>query len=515
MASGISDTDPAMGFGSLLSLALLGGLAGGVSLMCAFLWPLALVCLVPLVLAAYCLRPRLAALAGLVWGVAQALVLLHWVTPLLAAHAGLHLVAAAALNLLAALFQALYPAVFCFALSLARPGGIVGLASIALCWSGIEWLRGEIILKVSWQPLGQALAGCDVLCQTAEWWGVAGLSIIAALMNALVARALWPRKTAASKRLLALGAVLALLAALALWGQMRLGNVRGMMAQAPGIRVMTTQADRSIAQLKDAPRQSPAMLAELSRRGCPGGGAQPQLIVWPESAVPYYLFTEPGDGLAMKYLALEKQCHLILGSKGVVRRGKGLARTNRAWLIGPQATALGYYDKAALAPFGEYSPLGPLWLLELLAVDKYEFAKGEPGKILDAGGYKIGPLICFEALVPRLARMQAQGGAQLLINISNEAWFIDGVSRQILAHMRMRCLETRRSCARASDMGLSALIAPDGGIESTRGAVLCGSVPLMSNLTLYTRFGWIWGPGSLILAATLLAWVMIRRRVNR
>ncbi len=515
MKPALSDNEPVMGFGPLLGLALLGGLAGGLSLLCDFLWPLALVCLAPLVLAAYCLRPRLAALAGLAWGVAHALVLLHWVTPLLSTHAGLWLVAAAGLNLLAALFQALYPAVFCFALALARPGGIVGLLSIALCWTGLEWLRGEIILKVSWQPLGQALAGCDVLCQTAEWWGVRGLSIIVALMNTLIARALLPRKTAAGKRLLALGAVLALLAAMALWGQMRLGAVRSQMAQAPGIRVMTAQAERTITQLEGSPRQSPEMLAELSRRGCPGGGAQPQLIVWPESAAPYYLFTMPGDGLVMKYLALEKKSHLILGSKGVVRRGKGLARTNRAWLIGPEGTALGFYDKAALAPFGEYSPLGPLWLLELLAVDKYEFARGEPGRILDAGQYKIGPLICFEALVPSLARMQTNDGAQVLVNISNEAWFIDGVSRQILAHMRMRCLETRRACARASDMGLSALIMPDGGIESTRGAVLCGSVPLMGQRTLYTRLGWIWSPGSLILAAALLVWARIRRRADR
>ena len=461
------------------------------------------------------MRPGRAVLTGLVWGVANALTAFYWITPLLIAHAGLCPAAAMGLALVDALFQSLFPLLFCYLASRSRPGPIMTLAALPFLWAGLEWLQGEIILKILWQPLGQALIGYDALIQTAELWGVTGLSIIALLINILIAMAISPQKSRLKNRLFALGVALILPAALALWGQIHIGDVRGQMTQSPGIQAMAVQAEQTIADLNEKPRQSPELLARLSCQGCPASNKQTQLIVWPESAAPYYLFTIPGDGLIMKYLALEKRCHLILGSKGVVRRGKGLARTNRAWLIGPEGAALGFYDKAALAPFGEYSPLGPLWLLELLAVDKYEFAKGMPGKLLDTGKYKIGPLICFEALVPELARQETANGARLFVNLSNGAWFISGASEQLLAHTRLRCVENRRACVQSSNMGLSAVIMPDGSLDSIRGAVLCGSVPLMDTQTLYTRFGWIWGPGSLILGAALLAWVWIRRRVNR
>lgn len=510
----IKDNRPALGFGPLVGLLLLGGFAAGASHPPLGLWPLALFCFVPLIWAGWWLPLGQAMLAGLLWGTVQALAGFYWITPLLMAHADLCAGGASALAMLGALYQGLFPMLFACLCARSRPGTAMSLVALPLLWAGLEWLQGAIFLRLPWQPLGQALGGYTPLIQTAEWWGTTGLSALVVLFNVLAAIALSPAKAAAKSRLACLGAGAFIFSAMVLWGDARLADIDEQAAQAQSVPVMAVQADQSITEQRAKPHQSPEALAKLSRQGCPENHTPPQLIVWPESAAPYYLFTEPGDGLAAKYLALEKHCYLLLGAQGAISENGQLLRTNRAWLLGPQGDAIGYYDKAALAPFGEYSPFGSFWFLKLLAVDNGEFHAGNPGKVLNAGPYKIGPLICFEALVPNLARLETKQGARLLVNLSNEAWFVGGVSAQVLAHLRLRCVENRRACVRSSNMGQSAAVSPGGRIIMKCDQTLCAEMPLFSELTPYTRCGVVWGPSALGLALGLLIYAGIRRSVG-
>ena len=125
-----------------------------------------------------------------------------------------------------------------------------------------------------------------------------------------------------------------------------------------------------------------------------------------------------------------------------------------------------------------------------------------------AGGF--GVLICFEVIYPELSRDLARGGARFLLNLSNDAWFGDSSGlEQHFAMSVFRAVETRRALARATNTGVTALIAPSGRIaarfpDHARGAWIV-RVPLREGFTPYTRAGDIFAFSAAIAAAAALA----------
>jgi apolipoprotein N-acyltransferase len=131
-------------------------------------------------------------------------------------------------------------------------------------------------------------------------------------------------------------------------------------------------------------------------------------------------------------------------------------------------------------------------------VDKMATGVGDfrPGtlKLLPLGGRGIGVLICYEAIFPRLARTQVEMGAQLLFNLTNDAWFGDTPApHQHLQMARFRAMENRRWLARCANTGVSALIDPLGRMHAPtqvfKAGVVSGEVEFREDLTLYTRCG--------------------------
>lgn len=160
--------------------------------------------------------------------------------------------------------------------------------------------------------------------------------------------------------------------------------------------------------------------------------------------------------------------------------------------------------------FGEYIPFfSVLARMQLVPENSGVFTAGSGPVTLDIpGGIKLAPLICYEDLMPQLARRFVDlKGAQLLINLTNDAWF--GKTAAPWQHARLatwRAIETRRAMVRATNTGLTSVINPKGEIVETipvftRG-VLISQVPLMQGKTLYVRFGdWFAWLGSLISVA--------------
>ena len=124
------------------------------------------------------------------------------------------------------------------------------------------------------------------------------------------------------------------------------------------------------------------------------------------------------------------------------------------------------------------------------------FVRGEGPRTLDLSSEtKLAPLICYEDLMPRLARrFVKEGGANVLVNLTNNAWF--GPTAAPWQHARLsqwRAIETRRSLVRATNSGLTAVIDPRGEILETlptfSSGVLQTKVPIMEGQTIYVRFG--------------------------
>ena len=140
---------------------------------------------------------------------------------------------------------------------------------------------------------------------------------------------------------------------------------------------------------------------------------------------------------------------------------------NSAFLVGPEATVLGRYDKIHLVPFGEYIPLRRLlFFLDKLVQGIGDFRSGEAYTVMAIPQGRFAVLICFEVIFPDLVRHFVRHGAQFLVNITNDAWFgYSPASYQHLSMVVFRAVENRLPIVRAANTGISAVIDPTGRLS--------------------------------------------------
>jgi apolipoprotein N-acyltransferase len=231
------------------------------------------------------------------------------------------------------------------------------------------------------------------------------------------------------------------------------------------------------------------------------------LIAWPETAVPAPLaIPELHDRVAA--LAREVRTPLIVGAVGLDfdAQGRPIAHYDSAFVFSAEGELLDRYDKTHLVPFGEYLPLRPLLghFIQAIATGSIsnDVTEGARVRAIDvplANGetVRVGIPICYELIFPDLVRRFAADGAELLVGITNDAWYgRTGSPYQFLAMTELRSAETRLPGLRAANTGVSAVIGSDGrAVWQTRtferdlvlGAVAVSADP--GRRTFYTRHG--------------------------
>ena len=167
------------------------------------------------------------------------------------------------------------------------------------------------------------------------------------------------------------------------------------------------------------------------------------------------------------------------------------------------------YDKVHLVPFGEYLPLRRLFFFAdwFVSGGIGEITPGEAIRVLMSSAGRFGVMICYEAIFPELARRAVAGGAEFLVNITNDAWFgRTSAPYQHLAMATVRAVENQVYVIRAANTGISAIIAPNGRIVRASGLftreVVAGSIEPRRQTTFYTRYGDVFAGAAL--GATLL-----------
>jgi apolipoprotein N-acyltransferase len=212
--------------------------------------------------------------------------------------------------------------------------------------------------------------------------------------------------------------------------------------------------------------------------------------------------------------AADWKTNVLLGLSGFEWDGKTEWRYNTAVLIGPDGAPGPRYDKIHLVPFGEYVPFrGTFPWLQAFTPYKGDYSC-RPGESytrfpLHVGNrtFTFGCLICYEDTDPYLARQYVRPGladpVDFLVNISNDGWFRGTAEHeQHLALCRFRAVEARRSVVRAVNMGISAVIDPDGRVvalpadswaQSKRlDGTVTDRVPLDTRESFYARTGdWV------------------------
>ncbi len=451
--------------------------------------------------------PRRAARDAFVASLAAHAGVLHWiyVVTVTYGHAPPWLGVLAPVGLAA--YVAAFAAAFAGGLRWLEDRGTGGALSGAALWTALDLGRTVVLGGFPWALLGYAHHRNPALLGLAPVLGVYGLSFAAALPGLVAARAaLRPP----GRRGGALGgALLAVAGAHALGAGLGVGMFPAERA-APGDRtlrvgVVQGNVDQGVKWSPDRAREILLRYEDLSRQAAARGA---RLIAWPETAVPGSPDTDPGLEARLVDLARETGALLVVGAVGIEADGGRARYFDSAYVYSARGRIALRYDKAKLVPFGEYVPL-QAWLGRLFrAVARgiapesvtagpapRSLALRDPA--LPGGGVTVGTPICYELVFPGVVRGFAADGAELLVALTNDAWYgRTGAPYQFLAITALRAAENRIWIARAANTGVSAIIDAAGRVRQRtpifETGVLVADVPLRSpevSPTPYARFG--------------------------
>jgi apolipoprotein N-acyltransferase len=378
----------------------------------------------------------------------------------------------------------------------------------AWLWVAVEWLRSNALTGLPWGVLAHSQWRVTPLIQVADLGGMYGISFVVAFVSVSCAEALvlLARATGDDRRgaCVPLAASAALLAAVLGYGAWRLaGDPAG--AGAPRtVTVIQSDVRHATRWQRGHAVRTIAAYASATR-----AAREPSdLVVWPESAVAFYPDRDPMMLARLAAVARDARAPLLFGGSRLDDDG---GARNAVFLLGADGALRGAYDKQRLVPFGEYDPLAAAAGPADPAAGPASYAPGEHGDPLDTGALRVGPLVCYEALFPSLARQMVRGGAEVLVNVSNDAWLDtgSGVARaQQLAMSALRAVETRRPLVRAAAGGISGLVDAHGRLRETLPAgsgVLRLTVAPATGQTPYVRFGDAWlAAGGILFAALVL-----------
>lgn len=376
---------------------------------------------------------------------------------------------------------------------------------IAAAWTAVEYGRGHVPYGMPWAPLGAALPPDGAVAQVADLGGVYLVSFVVAGINAALAYG-WTSAATGRARAArpALAGALIVLGVAAGYGTWRRADVARHMAAAPTLRVALVHAE-----LENARRQGGAIAAAALDRylalSPPAGSVD--LVVWPENAVNLLLADNPV--LVARLAAHAGPTPYLVGAPRAVATSAGATLRTSALVIADGAVR-GTYDKRRLLPFAETMPS---LRGEGGGAPRF-FVAGDAPTVLTVGGRRLGPLICYEAIFPDLARATVRAGAELLVNLSNDSWFAAGAGPE--QHVRfalLRAVELRRTLVRAANRGVTTIVLPDGRRPVVTAGAAPGAeiatVPLLILPTVYGAVGDAFAWGCILAAAA--AMVAIRR----
>ena len=364
------------------------------------------------------------------------------------------------------------------------------IPAVAALWTGLE--RTHATFGFAWLDLGNAGITMSVPLRLAPFVGVYGVSFIFCMLAAALACVFlrYPRIRLAPLLVLPL-----------LWLLPPLPEAIPAREEALLIQPDIDPAVQWTQLLQEKTERQLTLLSQAFPA---------PLVIWPELPAPLYYYDDPEFHRTASEIATRHGYFLF----GTVAYTSAKQPMNSAVLIGPNGLELGRYDKINLVPFGEFVP--PLFsFVNRITQEAGDFVPGHDIKVLPAAGHRLGVFICYESAFPDLIRQFTAKGADVLVNLSNDAYFGHSEARaQHLLIARMRAVENRRYIIRSTNDGITAVIDPAGRVvrrlplyEALAASVHYGVV---ESTTFYARHG-DWFAWSSLAIGIALAAVNLRR----
>jgi apolipoprotein N-acyltransferase len=327
-----------------------------------------------------------------------------------------------------------------------------------------EYLRGYLFSGFGWASLGYCQYRNLNFIQIASFTGAYGVSFLIVAVNVLIKEfilniksILFFNRTYLKKFAYILLTVFILLLSVYIYGDIVLNRkTKGKKITVSVIQGNIPQQQKWEAFYRDLILEKYVRLTEMASFD------QPDVIIWPETSVPGYLQEE--DLLRqLSDLAKTTESPLLVGAVTMDEKNKKFY--NSAALFSKQGVLTKVYDKIHLVPFGEYVPAPYIFSFSKDWVQSFDFSSGTAYTLFSVKGAKFGVLICFEDVFPNLVRNFVNQGADFMVNITNDAWFMQSVEPyQHLQASVFRAIENRINIARAANTGISCFVDPQGHI---------------------------------------------------
>ena len=435
-----------------------------------------------------------------------------------------------------------------FGLALALVQKVTGSTRLALAAAPIFWVALELaasrITSVPWDQLGYSQVDNALANLLAPWAGVYGVSFVLVGANAVFTTEFLTDLTtdgSVLRRILFSGPIW-----VAVFGAFFTGITSVKLFDPP---VASTTATAVLIQpnldvsgvglwtglgeweshmadfTRLAAEQCKQYIAGIPQTGagngeivCPPYPTHPDLIAWPESPAPYF----EDDARFQKALAEisnANQSPIVVGNIGMdfIAADSNWRQYNSALVVSSTGQRVGRYDKIHLVPFGEYVPFSRLLFFARKLTGKVSrFDRGEDRKVFrlvsaNGSSHRYGVFICYEAVFADEVRHFAQLGAEVLVNISDDAWYGDtSAPWQHLNMARMRAIENRRWILRDTNNGITAAIDPYGRVRQSiprhQQDALPAQYDFRDDVTFYTAHGDLFAWLCAILGLGIVAW---------
>jgi apolipoprotein N-acyltransferase len=394
-------------------------------------------------------------------------------------------------------------------LQLLKKRGISPALAIASIWTSVEFLFPFLFPYTIANPQ----ANFPPIIQISDLFGIYAVGFLIVLVNLTLMRTYTFIKEQNQAPYSEIAISVILLTLTMSYGFWRINTEDKLVSEAPKLSVGLVQANfdffEKVENNQDIISERHKSMSEALNPS--------DLIIWPETSIQAWIPTSSDQLIERGSIAVPDipGTYFLVGGLSFETKSNPsdgiefneIKKYNTAFLTDSNGTILGRYHKIKLLLFGEYLPFSNIFpSLQKLSPASGDFIPGNELTLFEIKekGLKIAPLICYEDIIPSFSRKFAAKGANLIVNITNDAWF--GNTYAPYQHLLLsipRAVETRLYLIRATNTGISAIIDPVGRIvektEIFKETSLEGKVAILDGKnTLYTKIGDLFPFGCLV-----------------
>jgi len=445
---------------------------------------LAWVGLVPLLFSTRKTDTKTSLMSGFITGFTANAVIMYWIYPMIKFNTDSHLQAAVCLATLSAylaIYYGIWAALFLYG---EKSGSLLRFSLFAsVIWVVLEYLRTYFLTGFPWCLLGMSQWRFITLIQLCEFTGIYGISFILVLVNVMLARFI------ETKKLPSLIITVALVACIITGAYVI--KLRNQVSSPPYITAAVLQGNIDQYKKWDG-NYKDEILKKYSSLAREASKQHPDIIIWPETAVPGYLPSDPLLYSTISSIVRETGTYNLIGTP--YNNSDNLVY-NAVCLFGPEGELLAWHKKTHLVPFGEFVPFRKVFepffgVLNTLG----DFSRGSDHSAFAVKSVRWGPTICSENFFGGIVRQVVNNGAEIIVNQTNDAWFFNtSAPKQHFIMNVFRAIENRRTVIVSGNTGISGVVNPSGVITQMTNTFtteyFVTKVSPSKRITFYTHWG--------------------------